>query len=265
MAHMTKELSNDEYRKVDAYSKSDLDLISLSPALIEWKRNAPSDGSEAVERGTDLHCSLLEPERFQSDYIRMPQYDLRTSSGRASADSFQASCKISGRKVMSTEDHKMVCDMRDSVLAHPASRNLLQQPGVSEPSIFWELDGIKLKARPDRMPEPDFMGHVLADVKKIADIDKIEQHIREFRYHVQAAFYSDAYRQLTGSKPRFIFIFVGEKRSIGQYPVRVMELSQEWLDAGRELYLADLEKVKEIIMFGDGLDIEVLPMRKNYY
>ena len=72
MASITNALTNDEYRKVKAYSKSDLDYIHKSPALIEWVRNANSDGSEAVERGTTLHCAVLENDEFKSRYVRMP-------------------------------------------------------------------------------------------------------------------------------------------------------------------------------------------------
>lgn len=262
MASITGALTNDEYRKVKAWSKSDLDLLHQSPALIEWSRNAPSDGSEAVERGTTLHCALLEPDEFTARYVRMPEYDLRTSAGRANAESFRESMNCSGRIIHTAQEHDMVIAMRDSVLAHPVARSLLTVSGNSEQSIFWKLDELLLKARPDRIPDEEHFGHVLVDVKKIADADKMQRHFQEFRYHVQAAFYSDAYQQLTGSMPRFIFICVGERRSIGRHPVHVVELPLEWVELGRDEYRKDLEIAKDLQEFGSSFDVELIPMPK---
>ena len=258
MPSITGLLTNAEYRKVKAYSKSDLDLVHKSPALLEWVRNAHSDGSEAVDRGTDLHCSLLEPDVFAATYCRMPDYDLRSSAGRANAESFRESMASSGSIILEAKQHDLVTAMRDSVLAHPTANAYLTSEGKSEQSIFWEKDGISLKCRPDRIPNAETFGHVLVDLKKVGDMDHLERSIQQFRYHVQAAFYSDAYHQLTGAYPRFIFIAVGERRSIGRHPVRVFELPVDWVDEGREAYLADLEVVKELNEFGCGLDVEVL-------
>lgn len=258
MASIIGSLTNAEYRKVKAYSKSDLDLAHKSAALLEWAKNAHSDGSEAVDRGTDLHCSLLEPEVFAVNYCRMPDYDLRSSAGRANAESFRESMAGSGRIILAAKQHYLVTAMRDSVLAHPTANAYLTSEGKSEQSIFWEKDGISLKCRPDRIPNVETFGHVLVDVKKVGDMDHLERSIQRFRYHVQAAFYSDAYHQLTGVYPRFIFIAVGERRSIGRHPVKVFELPFDWVDEGREEYLEDLEVVKELNEFGCGLDVEVL-------
>lgn len=262
MASITGALTNDEYRKVKAWSKSDLDLLHQSPALIEWSRNAPSDGSEAVERGTTLHCALLESSEFTARYVRMPEYDLRTSSGRANAESFRESMNGSGRIINTAQEHDMVIAMRDSVLAHPVARSLLTVSGKSEQSIFWKLDELSLKARPDRIPDEEHFGHVLVDVKKIADADKMQSHFQQLRYHVQASFYSDAYFQLTGEVPRFIFICVGERRSIGRHPVHVVELPLEWIELGRDEYRKDLEIAKDLQEFGSSFDVELLPMPK---
>jgi len=164
----------------------------------------------------------------------------------------------SGRIILEAKQYDLVNAMRDSIMAHPTARAFLESEGRAENSIFWEIDGIKLKCRPDWIPEVEKFGHVLVDVKKVGDIDHLHRSISQFRYNVQAAFYSDAYHQLTGNHPRFIFIAVGERRSIGRHPVRVFELPVDWTDDGRSAYQADLEVVKEMREFGCGLDVEVL-------
>lgn len=262
MASSTTSLTNAEYRSVNAWSNSDLSMMINSPALIEWSRNAPSDVSESVDLGTYVHCALLEPDVFSADYVKIPEFDGRTNAGKAAKESFKENVG-QGKILLEHETYQSVIDMRDSVLAHPVARKLLTSPGQSEVSIFGEIQGLKVKCRPDRIPDPSSFGghHILVDVKKTADIDKFIYSVRDLGYHRQNAFYSDIYFQLTGHRPRFVFVVVGEKRSIGRHPVRVWELPQEVVEIGRMQYLDGLDKCKEYGEFGCGLDIEQLDMR----
>lgn len=262
MASITGALTNDEYRKVKAWSKSDLDLLHQSPALIEWSRNAPSDGSEAVERGTTLHCALLEMEEFASRYVKMPEYELRTTAGKANAEHFKESMSGGGRIVLTSEEYTLVSNMRDSVLAHPTARAYLESQCRNEHSIFWSRDEVKMKCRPDNLPDWEKFGITAVDVKKIDNIDHLARSIRMFRYYVQAPVYLDGIKALTGEDGRFVFIAVGERRSIGRHPVRVFELPLEWMERGRDEYLSDIEVVKEISEFGICNPVEVLEMPK---
>lgn len=257
MATITNSLTNAEYHAVNAYSKSTLDLIHTSPALLQWARDAPQEKSEAIENGTAIHCALLETDEFAQRYVKIPQYNMRTTEGKANAEHFKESMSGSGRIIMTADDYDLIIAMRDSVMAHPVARRLLTVSGKSEQSIFWERDGLRLKCRPDRIPDSEHFGHMLIDVKKTGDVDHLAKSIHEFRYNVQAAFYSDAYEQLTGEYPRFIFIAVGERRSIGRHPVSVFELPLDWVEDGRSAYLADLEIAKEMEEFGSSLDVEV--------
>lgn len=254
MAHQVLNLTNAEYRAQRGYSKSDLDYIHQSPALLEWARNAPSVGSDEVELGTHVHCAILEPDVFASTYRKAPA-GRSTQAERATFDHFMSICKASGKICLDADTYDMVIAMRDSIMAHPTARELLTSPGVSESSIFGELEGVRVKCRPDRIVEGR---HILVDVKKVDDIDHIARSIQKFRYHVQAPFYSDIYEQWTGHKPRFIFVAVGQRRSIGRHPVRVFELEQAWVDAGRQEYKDDLERVREMAEFGVGMHVEVL-------
>lgn len=263
MAHQTTELTNDEYRSVKAYSNSDISLVLDSPALIEWNKNAPSDGSDSVDLGTHVHCAVLEPEVFKENYIKIPEFDARSKAGREAKESFTRNVDGDGVVILGHETYQQVIAMRDSILAHPVARQLLTSPGQSEVSIFGEIQGLKVKCRPDRIVDPESFGgqHILVDVKKTADIDKFIYSVRDFGYHRQNAYYSDIYYQLTGYRPRFVFVVVGEKRSIGRHPVRVWELPEEVVDIGRTQYLDGLEKCREYEEFGVGLDVEQLDMR----
>lgn len=256
MAHQVLNLTNAEYRQQRGYSKSDLDYIHQSPALLEWARNAPSVGSDEVNLGTHVHCATLEPDVFAGTYRKAPEGG-RTAADKARVEAFAEHCKASGKICLDADTYGMVTAMRDSVLAHPTARDLLTGDGISESSIFGELEGVRVKCRPDRLIRER---NILVDVKKVDDIRHIARSIQEFRYHVQDALYSDIYEQWTGVKPRFIFVAVGQQRSIGRHPVRVFELEQTWVDAGRQEYKDDLERVREMEEFGAGMHVEVLEL-----
>lgn len=258
MAHQVLGLTNAEYRAQRGYSKSDLDYIHQSPALLEWARNAPSVGSEEVDLGTHVHCAILEPDVFAGTYRNAPAGG-RTAADKARVEAFAEHCKAGGKICLDADTYDMVIAMRDSVLAHPTARDLLTGDGISESSIFGELDGVRVKCRPDRLIRER---NILVDVKKTASIDEFHRSVIKFRYHVQHAFYSDIYEQWTGVRPRFIFVVVGQKREIGRHPVRVWELEESVIDCGRKEYLSDLETVREYEQFGCGLHVESLQIRK---
>ena len=167
----TTALTNDEYRGIKAWSKSDLDNINKSAALVEWNKKAPSAGSDSVDLGTHIHCALLEPDVFASTYVRVPDFDNRSNEGKASRNSFMANIAGNNKIALDHDTYETVIAMRDSVLAHPVANKLLTSPGQSEVSIFSEINGMKVKCRPDRIPDPKHFGHMLVDVKKTADID----------------------------------------------------------------------------------------------
>ena len=256
MANQVIGLTNDEYRQQRGISKSDLDYIHQSPALLEWARNAPSVGSEEVDLGTHVHCAILEPDVFAGTYRKAPAGG-RTAADKARVEAFAEHCKAGGKICLDADTYDMVIAMRDSVLAHPTARELLTGDGVSESSIFGELEGVRVKCRPDRLIRER---NILVDVKKVDAIEHLARSVQQFRYFVQASFYSDIYEQWTGHKPRFIFVAVGQRRSIGRHPVRVFELEQAWVDAGRAEYLEDLERVREVEEFGAGMHVEVLEL-----
>ena len=259
MASISTTLSNSEYRAVNRIAKSDLDLIHQSPALLEWARNAPSVGSEEVDLGTHVHCAILEPDVFAGTYRKAPAGG-RTAADKARVEAFAEHCKAGGKICLDADTYDMVIAMRDSVLAHPTARNLLTGDGISESSIFGELEGVRVKCRPDRLIRER---NILVDVKKVDAIEHLARSVQQFRYFVQASFYSDIYEQWTGHKPRFIFVAVGQRRSIGRHPVRVFELDQSDIEDGRQEYMEDLELVREMEEFGIGMHVEVLKLPRR--
>ena len=251
------DLSNEQYHSGPGVSKSQLDDIAISPATYIWRKSAPVDTEklQALDMGTALHCLLLEPDEFDSRFIKAPEFNRRTKDGRAEEAEFLKNCADTGKTVIEYDDRRKLMLMRDSVMAHPDARWLLEQAGHSESSIYWTDDetGELCRCRPDRKLN---QYPILLDVKKVDDMSRFERHVEEFRYHVQNAMYCDGYEQTFGERPEFLFLAVSSSIECGRYPVRVRPLEPDWIAAGRELYRRDLNTFHQCRVNNDWHDFK---------
>lgn len=236
------DVSNDDYHRGPGVSKSMLDAVSINPAVIPWRKDAPVDTEKlkALDMGTALHCLLLEPEEFDKRFIVAPEFNRRTNQGKADEAAFLKDCDGMGMTVMDFEQGRKLQLMRGSAMAYQPVRWLLEEEGYCEASIYWddEETGELCRVRPDRFLKQQ---PIIADVKKVADMDRFARHVEEFRYHVQDAMYCEGYYQHFGEYPRFLFIAVSETIDCGRYPVRVFELSADHKADGHEVYRRDLQ------------------------
>lgn len=252
-------LSNEEYHAGPGVSKSQLDQIAESPATYMWAKHAPIDEEKlkAFDMGSATHCRILEPDEFNDRFIIAPKFKRRTDAGKADEAEFLENCAKTGKTVISAEDGRKLELMRDSVFAHPDARWLLEQAGHSEASFYW-IDpetGELCRIRPDR----HLTEHpIIIDVKTVADMGRFEQHVEEFRYHVQDAMYSEGFHRVTGEWPDFVFIAVSTSISCGRYPVRVRPLTDDWKEAGKDLFRRDLNRFNECRINDDWHDFKPL-------
>ncbi|MFC0178581.1 PD-(D/E)XK nuclease-like domain-containing protein [Thorsellia kenyensis] len=254
-------LSNEEYHASEGISKSQLDLIAVSPSVYLWNKKAPVDLDrlKAFDMGTALHCLLLEPDEFESRFVFAPKVNRMTKAGREEEAKFIKENQAAGITIMTHEEHHKLMLMRDSAFAHPVARKLLEAQGKSERAIYWHDDetGELCKAKMDK----DISGaNIILDVKKTADMDKFMYSVEDYRYHVQDAYYSHGYFQTFGEWPRFVFLAVSETINGGKYPVRVFELEQDWKDAGSMLWRQNLRTLAEAKQSNAWFDIEELQM-----
>ena len=253
------DLSNEQYHSGPGVSKSQLDDVAESPATYIWRKNAPVDTEklQALDMGTALHCLLLEPDEFDSRFIKAPDFNRRTNAGKAEEAEFLKNCADTGKTVIEYEDHRKLLLMRDSVMAHPDASKLLGQEGYSESSIYWtdEDTGELCRCRPDRMLRNY---PIILDVKKVDGMGRFESHVEEYRYHVQNAMYCDGYANQFGEQPEFYFIAVSSSIECGRYPVRVRPLKPDWIAAGHDLYRRDLNTFHQCRINNEWHDLEPL-------
>lgn len=252
-------IPDDEYHRAPGISKSGLDLVAHNPATYIWQQNAPVDPEKtgAFDLGKALHCRLLEPNEFQDRFIIAPYFNRRTNDGKAEEAAFLAEREESGKIVMDAEDGRKLDIMFESAMAHPVVRWLFEQAGTNESTIVW-IDpetGETCRCRPDRMLT---QRPILVDVKKVDGLDRFERHVEEFRYHVQDAMYSEGYFHQFGTWPQFLFLIVSSTVSGARYPVDVVELPEDWKQAGRELFRRDLNTYHACQTSNDWMQIRQL-------
>lgn len=289
---------NEQYHAGPGVSKSQLDHLHNAPALLEWSRNAPRDeeARAAVDIGDALHALLLEPDRFESEYVTdfvPPEGALVTIDqikaamdergiGYTSKDTKGTLVnklldidpdapvldrlretwaeEVRGRTILSAAECRKLHLMHASVMAHPFARALIEAPGPVEASIYWNDPdtGLLCRCRPDKLPELAGLRIVL-DVKTTADMDQFAASVEDYRYHVQDSFYSEGYLQHFGVAPdAFVFLVVSTSRDAGRYPVRCFALPAEDKLAGHSAMRADLATYAECQRTGVWPGIETI-------
>ncbi|OCG39758.1 PD-(D/E)XK nuclease-like domain-containing protein [Gilliamella sp. Bif1-4] len=240
------DISNEDYHNGAGISKSQLDFIEESPALYQWVKNAPVDKSKmsSLDMGTAFHCLLLEPEEFKKRFIIPKPINLRTNAGKAEYQELLKEAKESNQAIITNEDYRKLLLMRDSAMAHPLAKWIIEERGYTESSIYWnDIDtDILCRCRPDKFIEKF---NWVADIKTSADIDRFYAHSYDYRYHVQDSFYSDGVQSITGEKPTFVFLVVSTTINCGRYPVKTFILDEAAKNIGRQAYKANLFRFKQ--------------------
>lgn len=233
------DLDNETYHKSEGISKSGLDLFSKDQSSLEWVKNCPVDEEKmaALDFGDAVHAILLEPERLHSDFVALPQLDLRTKAGKEMKAEFEEAHKE--KTIITFDERRKLNFIFESVMAHPGARRLIEAEGVAEASHYWidpETE-ILCKCRPDKNIANT---NILMDVKTTHDMAKFKFSIQDLRYYVQHPFYLDGVTATGDKKTLFVFLVVQTTINCGRYPVRCVVLPEEVVEFGRREYKQDL-------------------------
>jgi hypothetical protein len=198
------DMPNEAYHAYDGISKSGLDLVDRSPAHYFFR--AETQPTRAMEIGTAIHTAILEPERFQSEYVLLKEVKDRRAS------EFKEAVKVHGsERVLVSTEAVNVAGMQETVLSQPSTKELLDAAVYFELSAFIECPktGVLLRCRYDALTA----NHIAIDLKKTQDSSRegFAKSVINYRYHVQDAMYSHVYELITGTSPRFVFLAVEEK------------------------------------------------------
>lgn len=239
---MLNELSNHDYHKDTSHiSKSGLDLIEKSPAHYFYKYLSgeyQEKSSKALEIGSAVHCAVLEPERFALQYCAFPDVDRRTKEGKETLAAFYL--EHPDKIYLSSDDFAQCLKVAEAVKANPLAAKLLAQ-GEAESTISWQdpQTGVNCKARPDFVTYVNGSRYIV-DLKTTEDASKhgFSRSAFKYRYHVQAAFYCDGWKQAKGEEVEG-FVFIAVEKS-APYLVSLYLYEEQELNYGRACYVSNL-------------------------
>ena len=236
-------ISNKEYRQRPGISSSELKKIMITPAHYKhWKEN-PQEDTPALLFGRSAHKYILETYDFYTEFAVAPICDRRTKEGKEIWNKFVVDSE--GKDVITQEQFEQIDAMRNSAYATPFVAKLLS--GNKELS-FWGKDedtGLVIKCRPDCIT--DFNGkHILIDYKTCTDAENTEfyRDSIKFGYDLQLAYYRDILKQNTGLD--YDVVIIAQEKS-APYVTNVFQLSENYLENGRELYKEMLKVYKNCL------------------
>ena len=240
-------MSSKDYHAHPAVGHSGLVRLMRSPAHFRSYLETPPSPTSAMQIGSAFHAFLLEPEKFEQEFAVAPKFDRRTKDGKAASEAWEA--ENAGKTALSADQMAAIEQMAASVRAHAGAAMMLGR-GLAEMSGFWidQETGIECKVRPDWLVTMEVSGSYdlvtsIVDVKTCTDasLDGFSRSIANLGYDLQAAFYQDGVKALTGRKVPFYFLAVEKDPP---YAVAVYQASEEMIEVGRSKYRAALELLK---------------------
>lgn len=230
-------MPNEDYHAYEAISKSGLDLVDKSP--LHYLAGVKPKDKRHLEIGTALHTAVLEPERFRSEYMILKGVTKRTASEYKEA----VKAKGSERVLTETEGGNIV-STQEAIRNDAELNDELEACDLFEVSAFVEVEGVLWKCRFDALNSKEL---IAIDLKttQCSEREDFAKSVYNYRYHVQASFYSAIFRQITGQKLK-AFRFLAVENEPPHCPM-MYTLDDEAMQIGgveternlAEYYLAD--------------------------
>ena len=227
-------LTQAEYRAVDALGSTDIKTLLENPYL--FKNGVRKEPTDNLILGSVIHTLILEPQKLDSEYIILPELKLRTNDGKAQKAEFEAEAKATNKTLVKAEIFNQAEAVSKSFLNSPLS-SLLRGKVKAETSFFGEIDGVKVKARPDL---------IIPDKKLIIDFkttstngggsaDGFAKMAANFQYYIQASLYLE----ITEYKDfYFVVLETAEPYMIGCYKLdsEALEFGKSEIQRAIEIY-----------------------------
>ena len=218
-----------EYNEIDAINWSTLKHIQRSPAHFKYLLDNPPKQTAAQSFGVAVHEAILEPDKFQENYIIAPDLDKRTKAYKEWAETVDPSKGILTKwELESIGRMRTAFEELDFEFSGAKVEQILQRT----------IDGVKCKGRADIITDDG----IVIDLKTTQDAS-FESFKRDalykYQYNAQLACYADM-----ADCQRQIIIAIEKEPPYG---AAVFELSKDAYLAGRIVYRECLEKFKECL------------------
>jgi hypothetical protein len=236
------QLSNEQYHASEPISSSGLKRILQSPA--HFKYPPARTDTRAKDIGSALHCAILEPMRYKTDYLTVDCEDRRSAI-------YKSACKYrAGSNVLTQAEGDNIKGMMCGVMRNGSCRELLEMPGDYELSVVAKdpVTGVLVKVRYDKLCR---MHAIPIDLKKTqsAKPADFQRAIINYDYHLSAALYQDVWEWLHGETLQPMRWIACEEKS--PHAAMRYKIDEETLMLGRALYRDALNIYAECLDKGE--------------
>jgi len=231
-----------DYNEIPGMNWSSLKRIHASPAEYLYRVTNPEPDKAAFALGRALHCAVLEPDRWGTDFVGQPDFgDGRTKAAKAAKADWLLTVGP-GTEIVSADDFETISRMADALRAHRVAGPLLTGDRA-EQVVQWQdpITGLACKGR------LDILTSRVVDLKSAREI-----HPRQFGaaaarylYHGQIAWYHDG-AILGGALPEDAeppILIAAQK--VAPWDVACYSVPEHVITAGRRLYRSLLDRFIE--------------------
>lgn len=210
-----EKMTDAEYFALEAISASQIKTFDKG-AYWFWKstpfnhEKEPEKESDALIFGKLCHCLLLEPEKFDEEYLIYDFGKLRANKKYEEAKLLNPNKIIVNQEEV---DHakKMMSELQNHKLA-----GLILDGATAEMPYIWmdKNTGLLCKCKMDAIKRTK-AGIVLIDYKTSSDIEGLINWPQKLQYPLQADFYCRAVKEKYGENP-IEFVFIIQSNKIGE-------------------------------------------------
>jgi ATP-dependent exoDNAse (exonuclease V) beta subunit len=225
-------MTEKEYRKYPAISRSELFKISESPEKFKYYQEHPEEPTPSLIFGQLFHAMALQPETVAEQFAVAPNVDRRTKEGKKEWLEFQEMSK--GWTVVTEDMIEQATAMCEALSRNEFVQKLLK--GKKEKPFFWndDLTGEPCKCRVDCLTE---LGDslIVVDLKSTenAETEAFMKSAIKYGYDLQSAMYSKGVEVNTGEKPLFVFIAIEKKPP---YAINILQADELLIRRGYDLF-----------------------------
>ena len=214
----------------------------------------PPYQSAALSRGTLVHTALELGRAECERRIQIAPYEHLTQTGLSSSKKTKEWLADQDPSVLwvSPSDGEFIGEVWNQLNLNSAASEVYESLQHRECSIRWQRqDGTKLKCRPDGVTDRG----VCIDYKTCRFANPLKQFwqsVRDYRYGLQSALYSEGCREAGFSGEPLLFILIS---TVSPYAVQVVRLPAEAILQGRR----QLERALDDIQAHAVLQKQYLP------
>lgn len=235
------DISNDEYHSSEGISRSKLMLLDKSPYHFWYEvlsgKAEKKESTPSMNIGSAFHTLLLEPVKFDAEYVVTPKIDRRTNKGKEEWEQFISQSQ--GKIVLTPDQFEKVRGMVAWVKQHEIVTTLLDE-AVFEQSIYWtdEETGLQFKTRPDI-----WSNKMVVDLKTTADASahNFTRSALNYGYFIQAGMAYEGCKAL--GKPFEMFVILACEKEAPYVP-SVFMMNEEALQFGIDQFNHYKRKLK---------------------